>query len=209
MSSNTKGLSDIKDLKNSSTKKVASSNSSKPAFTHDFFIYFKHAPSEPNINTNTILTRGDDTNSETITLDATSKPTIYYSITTTDGGAPNTTTAMEIPIQKWIHITYVISKNVIETYKDGRLMYSEYYDASVLDNEATTLDSHDITFGSTEATIFMAKYKYYNEILNIDEITSIHQDLVSELGSSNKQDEYGLILSLQKDGNKFSNLFSI
>lgn len=207
------GLSDIIDLSNGSItidgSNVMLSTSSTPAFTHSLFIYFKDGAS---VDSMKIISRGDSgAYEEFIDLSGGTEPKVTYNITHTQGGNNNETTSLVIPIQKWVHITYVISENTIETYKDGTLMYSEYFTNPNLTSTGSALDGNDITIGESSPNIsgYIAKYKYFNKALNIDEITAMHNDLLSEIGSSKTQDEYGLLLSLRQGGSEFSNLFSI
>jgi len=209
------GLSDIVDLSNGPItiegSNVMLPTSSTPAFTHSLFIYFKDGESGETMN---IIYRGDATPyEESIYLTGGTEPKVTYKIGYTLDGADsvNQTTSLVIPIQKWVHITYVISENTIETYKDGTLMYSEYFTNSNLNSSGSALDGNDIEIGVSNPTIsgYIAKYKYFNKALNIDEITATHNDLLSEIGSSKTHNDYGLLLSLRQGNSELSNLFSI
>lgn len=231
-SNTTSGLSEIIELSGLSHKlpysNIEKPTSSIPAFTHSFFIYFKNGESS---DVNKIMLRNDDTftvgtgitdsgngsgGAEAILLtvgnNKSSSPTLKYYISnasTSGTREANETNSVDIPIQKWIHITYIITEHVIETYKDGTLIHSDYFKNANLNSNFALFDDLDIYLGACASSIYLAKYSYYAKALNIDEITDIHTALLNEIGKSNTQDEYGLMLSLRKDGTELSNLFSI
>ena len=94
-----------------------------------------------------------------------------------------------IELNKWVHIACTLKGNSIGIYRNGRMEYSSYTNGTLYSSSIKTKNIYFLgnTSQNTGFPGYMNEFKFYNRILDPDNIESIYKQGLSKFNKLGKQ----------------------